>query len=153
MTQSTNDDIKAIQVVYIALMAGLISFLIIAVALTQMSGPFIGGDESFMNTMLIVLIAMTAVTIPTGIVLFKKRMKEVSKMTELGEKIMNYRAALVVRAALFEGAGFFAVVCTLMFGHYIFIVTAVAIFLLFVMFFPTKTRIAKDMQISIEDLK
>ena len=138
--------------VYIALMIGLLSFLIIALLVTQLGGHFVTGDAEYMNLMFLALFALAAITIPAGLILFKKLLKEIDSKEELSRKIEVYRSAMFVRAAMFEATGFFSVVCVLLFGHFIFIVIAAAVMILFAMFLPTKSRIAKDLQISLEDL-
>ena len=153
MSQRISEDTKAIRVVYLALMAGLLFFLTIAIVITQLAGPIVSGDEEYMNLMLLALLALAAITIPAGLILFKSHLKEADKKSDLTDKIEVYRSALIVRAAMFEGTGFFSVVCVLLFGHYVFIIIGAAILILFGIFFPTKARIARDLKLKPENFE
>lgn len=153
MIQTNPSDIKAIQVVYSSLIIGPLLFLIVSIFLISQGGAFVTDDVNFMNMMLLVALIMSVLTITTGIIIFKSRMKAISPDAEVKEKIIVYRATMIIRAALMEGAAFFSIVCFLLFGHYVFFVIALVCLGIMLVFFPTRTRIANEIKNNVEDLE
>lgn len=153
MDRHPNSEIKSNQIVYSALLIGPLLFLIITIILNQQSGAFITGDEQFLNTMLAISIVFSFAAISAGVFIFKSRMKALQQNNDILEEIIQYREAMIVRAALFEAAAFFAIVGLLLFGHYIFIVIALACLVILALHFPTKQRIAEELNLNKETLE
>jgi hypothetical protein len=152
MNQITTSDLKSIQVVYAALMIGPLLFLLIAVFLNQMNGAFVENDKDFMNIMLALSIVFSISAISAGIFIFNNRMKALNPGADVLEKIQLYRSVMIVKAALFEGAAFFAIVNYLLFGHYLFVVIGLACLGIMGIYFPVRKRIAQELQLEEKQL-
>jgi len=153
MNQIPTSDVKSIHVVYAALMIGPLFFLLVAAFLNQMNGTFIQNDKDFMNIMLALSVVFSISAISAGIFIFNSRMKTLDVAADVLEKIQLYRSVMIIKAALFEGAAFFAIVNYLLFGHYIFVVIALACLGIMAMYFPNRGRITKELQLKAEDLQ
>ena len=150
MDNKTGSDIRIIQIVYAALMAGIAFFAGMSLLLNLLQGPSI--DDATMNSALMVISVVFLGNIPIGIVLFKKRL-ETTESQNLDEKLATYRGAMIVRAALMEGSGFFGIVCFLLTGNNGFILLAAIILAIIAYFFPTRERMATELGISSSELE
>jgi hypothetical protein len=106
-----------------------------------------------MNIMLLISIVLAISAISAGLFVFNSSMKLTASESDVSKKFQIYRGAMIVRAALFEGAAFFAIVNLLLFGHFIFIVISLACLGIMAMYFPSRNRISKEMKLKVEDIK
>lgn len=152
MTNPSSADIKAIRIVYIALMLGVAIFLLIAFALTLKTGSLGINDPFFEQVLLIISTLMALVSIPAGIIIFKKRTENIQNLN-LAEKLNTFRSAMILRAATMEGAGFFFVVCVVLTGSKISMIEAVVVLAVMLLYFPTNTRLAREMKHDLEEIE
>ena len=151
MTPSSQD-LKSIKIIYAALIAGVLFFLIIAVVLIQLSGPFGGGDKSFEKLILSISLLVTIASILSGLYIFKKRTLQIEELG-LSEKIETYRSAMIVRAATMEGSGFLFIVFFLIQGSNVFFLLSMSIICLMLYFFPTNIRLSNELKHNIRELE
>jgi len=152
MTHPNSADIKAIRIVYIALMLGVAFFLLIAFVLTLKTGSLGINDPFFEQVLLIVSTLMAFVSIPAGMIIFKKRTEDIQNQN-LKSKIETFRSAMILRAATMEGAGFFFVVCVVLTGSIISMIEAFAVLAVMLLYFPTDTRLANEMKHDLEEIE
>lgn len=151
MANPQSSDIRAIRIVYIALMLGVAFFLLIAFILTLKIGPLGGNDPFFEQVLLIVSSLMALVSIPSGIIIFKNQTANIHDMN-LADKIPVFRSAMIVRASMMEGAGFFFVICVNLTGSKISMIEALAILAVMFLYFPTNTRLADEMKHDLQEI-
>lgn len=151
MTNDSSTDIKAIRIVYIGLMLGVVFFLLIAIASTLKTGSIGINDPVFEQILLIVSTLMAFVSIPAGIIIFKKRTENIQDQN-LKSKIETFRSAMILRAATMEGAGFFFVVCVVLTGSKISMIEAVVVLAVMLLYFPTNARLAHEMKHDLEEI-
>lgn len=152
MTNPSSADIKAIRIVYIGLMLGVAFFLLIAIALTLKTGSIGINDPVFEQVLLIVSTLMACVSTPAGIIIFKNRTENIQDQN-LNSKIVTFRSAMILRAATMEGAGFFFVVCVVLTGSKISMIEAVVVLAVMLLYFPTNTRLAREMKHDLEEIE
>jgi len=152
MSNPNSADIKAIRIVYIALMLGVAFFLLIAFVLTLKTGSLGVNDPFFEQVLLIVSTLMAFVSIPAGMIIFKKRTEDIQNQN-LKSKIETFRSAMILRAATMEGAGFFFVVCVVLTGSIISMIEAFAVLAVMLLYFPTDTRLANEMKHDLEEIE
>lgn len=145
-------DIKSLKIVYMALMSGVAFFLLIAFILTLKSGPLGGNDPDLEQIVLIVSTLMAIISIPSGIIIFKKRTENIQSMN-FEKKLSTFRSAMIVRAATMEGAGFFFVVCVVLTGSKISMIEALIVLGIMFLYFPTKTRLAEEMKHDLREIE
>ena len=152
MTNPQSSDVKALKIVYIVLMLGVATFLLIAFILTLKIGSLGINDPIFDQVLLIVSTIMAFVSIPSGIIIFKKRIENIQEMN-FAEKISTFRSAMIVRASTMEGAGFFFVVCVVTTGSKISMIEALIVLAIMVLYFPTNTRLANEMKHDLQEIE
>ena len=145
MDTPQSNDIKSIRTIYIALMLGVAFFLAIAISLTMMPGQLENYDATFQQVLLIVSTLMAFVSIPAGIIIFKKRTENIQDQN-FKIKIETFRSAMILRAATMEGAGFFFVVCVVLTGSTVSMIEALVVLAIMLLYFPTNTRLAEEMK-------
>jgi hypothetical protein len=152
MTNPQSSDLRAIRIVYIALMLGVAFFLLIAFILTLKIGPLGGNDPFFEQILLIVSSLMAVVSIPSGIIIFKNQTANIHDMN-LADKIPVFRSAMIVRASTMEGAGFFFVICAILTGSKISMIEALVVLAIMFLYFPTNTRLAEEMKHDLQEIE
>jgi len=152
MTNPNFADIKAIRIVYSALMLGIAFFLGTAFLLTLKTGSLGINDPNFEQVLLIVSTMMAIVSILSGILIFKKRTENIQDL-ELAEKIITFRTAMILRAATMEGSGFFFVICIILTGSKISMIEALVVLAIMFLYFPTNTRLANEMKHDLEKIE
>ncbi len=152
MAKPQLSDLKAIRIVYIALMLGVATFLLIAFVLILKTGPLGGTDPFFDQVLLIVSTLMGIVSIPSGIIIFKKRTENIQEMN-FAEKISTFRSAMIVRASTMEGAGFFFVICVVLTGSKISMIEAIIVLAVMFLYFPTNCRLADEMKHDLQEIE
>lgn len=144
-------DLRALKIVYGALIAGVTFFLGVTMYLHTMSGPFLT-DQQMYVIMLGIANALAFSTIPVGFFLFKKRIENIDSISGTREKLARFREAMILRAATMEGPAFFFVVCFMLFGNFVFAGEAVLVLILMAYFFPTNEKIAAEIHIDAGEL-
>jgi hypothetical protein len=146
-------ELKSIRIVYIALIMAIATFLTFAIVLKYIG--FTGtleGDmisfQAFQFTSFLIGIS----SIGGGIYIFNKRIKAINT-ENLTEKILKYREAMIIRGASIEGASLFFISAYFLFQHDFFIIAALIGLGFLGFFFPTNSRIAKELNIEDRELK
>lgn len=152
MANPQSSDIRAIRLVYIALMLGIAFFLLIAFTLTLKTGPLGGNDPFFEQVLLMASTLMAMVSIPSGMIIFKNQTSNIQDRN-LAEKISVFRSAMIVRASTMEGAGFFFVVCVVLTGSKISMIEALVVLAMMFLYFPTNTRLADEMKHDLQEIE
>jgi hypothetical protein len=152
MANPKSSDIRAIRIVYIALLLGVAIFLLIAFVLTLKISSLGIKDPFFEQVLLIVSTLMAMVIIPSGMIIFKNQTANIQDMN-LAEKISVFRSAMIVRAATMEGPGFFFVVCVVLTGSKISMIEALVVLAVMFLYFPTNTRLADEMKHDLQEIE
>ncbi|TDO05029.1 hypothetical protein [Sunxiuqinia elliptica] len=149
-TPTIRQELKSLRTIYGALIVGVVLFALIAIALT-LKGGVKQEDPGFAQILLIVATLTALVNIPMGLSLFKRRTATISD-EPLKNKIEIYRSAMIIRTAILEGNGFFFIVCYILTGATVFLIELLAIIVLMIYFFPTSSRLSKEMQHDLREL-
>jgi thiosulfate reductase cytochrome b subunit len=142
--------ITTLQIIYSALMAGVLFFLIVSVVLVLSGGAFIQGEKQEEQIFLIIAGVLAVTAIFAGISIVKKKLENLQLLQSIQEKIGQYRSLLIIRAALMEGPSFFFIVGYLLFGNLAFGIGAVFCLAVMAAYFPTKSRIGNETGINLE---
>ena len=94
---------------------------------------------------------MAVVSISSGAIIFKRRIKDIEAL-DLYEKLTKYRAALTIKVGTIQGSTFFFIVSFMLTGSNVFLLESIVGFLLITFLFPKKIRIAKEINHDIREL-
>jgi len=145
--QTSKQYFTALQIIYIALIAGQVFFGLIALFLNKTVGPF--SDNLQVRTVLIYIVPVFIIIgFLGGKYLFRKKMDEVKNKSSLFEKMNEYRAALILRYAFLEGPTFLSIIAYLLTSSWYFLVIAGFIILIFLTMRPTGDRAADDLELN-----
>ncbi len=154
MPNETNINIaaylKALNILYFALIAGLCIFVLIAIVLVSNSWM----DNSMYdikNILESMALVIAIVCLFAGITLFNKRIAAIDPNAELSDKLNTYRAAVILRAALLDGAGIFSVMTYLLTGDMRVLAITAVVLLFFVTLRPTKAALVKALSLSSQE--
>jgi hypothetical protein len=135
------DAFKALKIVHLGIMAGLVFFTAAILLLFQM-GRLKAIDPSLERTLQVVAVVMTVALLLLGFNLFKRKLMAAHNSTEKGEERMNaYRKACIIWWAMIEAPGILAVVCFMITGNYAFIALAGFHVVVLLLFMPRKANI------------
>lgn len=136
--------VRVLKILHMALVAGCAGYLVISVMVNRLSGPL---NEFKENTpvFMIVCTMISAVSVFSGIFLFKKRLTGIQNRP-LSERIILYRTAMMIRAAMIEGAAFLCTTFFLLSGDMLFLLEAIACIIILIMLVPSEYKVASDIQ-------
>lgn len=152
MEITQTQDLRAIRIVYAALMSGVLFFFISGLFIILQIGPLFDGDKFLEQLFLIVSTSFAVVGIPSGILIFKKRISGIENL-DFDEKISVYRSAMILRASILEGLGFLFLICFMQTGSKILAVEIVIILALMSFYFPTDSRLAEEMKHDLREIE
>ncbi len=142
---------KSLQVLFFALMAGQVAFLLVAYYLVS-QGVFVAGMKQLENIMMPILIILSLVCMISGNKIFKRKQQQLGNIPSLSSRFSEYRSACLVRWALLEGCCLFAVICFMLTSNNLFILIAALLLFIFGASAPVKNKVAADMGISTDEL-
>lgn len=144
MNDKLREITRLLRILNAALIGGAIFLIIVSVLMVEMSGRSLATtDPTLTKYMLIVLLILAAISIPAGIILFRKQMS-VAEGKGMIEVLDIYRSALIVRAALAEGVVFFGTIVYLMQRSYSALLIAFLVLGYMLVIFPWRKRMARE---------
>ncbi len=136
---------KSVKIVHFALIAGIVFFALISTFLHQNGYKTFGEDLDGPFLIIVPLLALAGIF--TSNFLYKKRINEIDKQLPLSVKLVNYRAALIVKLALLEAPSFFTVIAYLLTGNYIYLGIVLILLIVFLLYTPTKEKLINELEL------
>ncbi|MCL6493320.1 MAG: hypothetical protein K6T54_00925 [Ignavibacterium sp.] len=145
------EQIKSVQIIFLALLASQIMFLFISVFLVQ-SGNVKPNDELFLILFIVDLMIITP-AIVLGPMIYRGFIERANtkKLTE--EKFILYRQGVIIKLALVEAPTIFSIVGYLLTGSIIFLILAIGVLILFFFHKPTLEKFTEDFNIPLSELE
>jgi hypothetical protein len=145
---TTNADIKSLRILCAALMAGMIIFGAIAVAINSFDPIADEKLQVYSEIALAISVGFAGICFLIARYFFGKRMGAIkSSSVNVYEKLNQYRTAFVSYMALCEAPGLLAVVLFLLSGIYWLLLVTIAMILAMAAKFPTKQKLINDMEL------
>jgi hypothetical protein len=141
------NDLKAIRILYLALLAGQVIFALIVTVLVE-TGTLAGGNNLLTTILQVALIVMAAGAIPASFFLFRKRLSDINPEEELGKKLEEYRAALILRMALCEFPAMFAIIAYFITHDRSFLWMVIILIGNFLFIYPSNNKIIGSLQLN-----
>ncbi len=134
---------KSMAIVFFALLAGQVFFALISLGLVS-QGIIIG--EPQMRNIGLVAIPLLVLVGFVGSRFLGSRMLSRARMEQnIEEKFIQYRSAFILRLALLEAPGFFAIIAFMLTGERIFLGFLGILLFYFVTLFPSESRIIAEL--------
>lgn len=145
------EQIKSVQIIFLALLAGQIMFLFISVFLVQ-SGNVKPNDELFLILFIVDLMIITP-AIVVGPMIYRGFIERANSKKLTEEKFILYRQGVIIKLALVEAPTIFSIVGYLLTGSFIFLILAIGVLILFFFHKPTLEKFAEDFNIPLSELE
>ena len=140
--------LKSISIIHLALLAGQVIFAIVAYA--QSVKVFFG--ISYMDDVFMYIVPLAAIFgFIAGYSIFKKQLAAIRSKNSLGEKIIAYQTALIIRYALLEGPCLLAIVAYLLNNNLFYLVVAGLLILYFIFLRPTMEKVENDLDLNFNE--
>ncbi len=148
--ESKAKDLKALQILFIALLIGQVVLGGIACFLVShgVSNPSL---RSITYILLIVTAFMSIGALAAGYILFHKRLDRLRGLTDLSMKVQDYRAACILKWALFEFPCLLSIIFYLETGQQAFLAVAGLLLLNFINNYPSKNKVLADLDLSSQE--
>jgi hypothetical protein len=141
-------DLKAIRVLYFAMLAGQVIFAFIVTMLIESGILPSHGKDTFTLVMQVAIIVIAAGAIPASFLLFRKRLADINPEEDLGKKIEKYRAALIIRMALCEFTVLFAVIAYFITTNRSFLWMIILLIGNFLLIYPSRDKLIQQLQLN-----
>ncbi len=146
-----SEQIKAVQIIFFALLTGQIIFLFIAVFLVQ-SGNVLPNEDLYL-ILLVVDLIIIAPAIVAGPMLYRSFISRVKPKMSLSEKFNLYKQGTIIKLSLVEAPVIFSIVAYMLTGALLFLIIAIGVLVLFFLHKPTIEKFAEDFNISLSELE
>jgi hypothetical protein len=139
-----DNKIIILKIIHFALLSGQIIFSGVVFFL-HANNMFPVEFDELSNILLIVVPVFSIAAIAGSTVITKIRLKQVSEMNFLKEKLNHYIATLIVKYAIIEAVSVFASVCYLLTAHTVFLLYIFLLILYFIINRPTRQKALTDL--------
>jgi len=140
--------IKSMSIIHAALLAGQLLFIITAFGISS-KVHFTVSDTEDVFIFIVPLLAIAGFM--GGYILFKRKLKELQAKNSLGEKMVAYQTALIIRFALLEGPSLFGIVAFMQTGNLFFLVISALLMLYFFSLRPTRDKMEIDLDLGFTE--
>jgi uncharacterized membrane protein len=131
-TSTIKEELRGIRILAAALIIGVVIFAIITVVINQINGAFL--DEEIVSIRAYLLPFMSLVALLALLVARSQYQKQIRAIREsndeLRDKIVKYRAAIILYMAICEGMAMFSIILFLLSGQYLLLIVTGAMLLL-----------------------
>jgi hypothetical protein len=145
--ETRTNDLKAIRILYFAMLAGQLLFAITIIALVE-TGFVTGNNNSLLPIGQVAVIVIAIVSIPASFFLFRKRLSEIDPEEDLEKKLEKYRAALIIRLALCQMPTMFAVIVYFITNDHSFLWMIIILISNFLFIYPSNNKIISSLQLN-----
>ena len=148
---NSNGFFKMMSVLHAALVIGIVIFGTIVTALTTY-GTIKLDDAGLLPVFSFLVPAVAIAGAVAGNVIFKKKLNEINNLGDLDSKLNNYRAALIMKYALYEGPALFSIIAVLLTADVRFLAITVILVLLMLYARPGIQKTATDLSLNEQDM-
>lgn len=141
--------VRAMQVLFLALAAGVVLFALVAAILLLVNGPLLEPENLVHSNILLSVVLVVAVTCALGARSYYTKMIGMGSGTiiSLNDKLNQYRAALIIYMALCEGPAIFSVIIFLLTGKFIILIITALLVAVMCVKAPTRNRIIQELKL------
>ncbi len=140
------DILRAIRILFVAIIAGALSFALIILIMSEGKGYPTVEIKPYQDTILWIAAGITLLCLILGWNEYKKRVGVAKdSLISLLDKLNHYRTALILYIALCEGPALFGVILFFLTGNYYFLMITGAMIIAMLVKAPTLKRVSDDL--------
>ncbi len=140
--------VKQITVIYVAILAGVLIFFGVAVSQVKSVSTELMGIN--LEELLIPGLIVSVITTFASFVIVPILLQKVIAKESLNERLAAYMTVAIVRYALIESGMLIGVIFFMLTGAWMFAVLFLFLVLVYLVFFPSRNRVERDIQMTIE---
>jgi len=145
----TQDFFSQFNILFLALIGGQILFA--GVAFYLVSQGFAEGGEDLVDTFRLI-VPILAIGVVFGVrFLYGKRLEQAKNEDGLKAKLNQYRAAFILKIALYESASLFSILAYMLTGYQLFIIIAAVIIAFQFTHIPSKEKTIRELELKGEE--
>ena len=135
------DEYKALSVLTISMITGIVLFSIICLLVHYTRGSFVV-DKGLAKTISVIDLLVVAVLIMAVRIIYRKRIDGLKEMDLVpGEKWESFRAVIITHLAICEIPALLSVICYLLFGEILFFLPVGAALVEMILKYPSRERV------------
>lgn len=151
LQQTSKEYFKGINIIYFAIISGILIFMSIAVFLNSINS-FATDDAFTVKIITIILLVLLSAGLLGSQLLFNKKLKQIKEQKkDLLAKTAEYRSTLITRYVFIEAPGFFSVIGYLLTGSNIFVILVGITVGILIILRPTREKLITDLQLDITE--
>ena len=143
------NQIKLTNIIYLALLSGLIIFFILVIILIQIKTPEENKDLDFIFTFLVPVFGLAMMFVSR--IIYNQMISKYDSDSSIMQKISYFRTAKIISWAIVEGACFLALVATILTSNYLYVAVFILLLGYFIMMRPTNESLIRDMRLNSEE--
>lgn len=146
-----NEILKSSLIIFYALLAGQIIFLLISLYLVSVG--IIQTNPDFSLPLTFVILIFLSPLLLAGPIIYRKLIsKNFDNIKSIEQKLILYRQGMIIKLAMVEGASIFSIVCFLITGNFLFVIITILLISLFFLHKPTLEKFASDFNIPLSQI-
>jgi hypothetical protein len=150
--EKKNGPVRALQILFMALLYGQILFVILAFALVK-TGIMKPVDEINSEKVYeVFFLSMAIISALLSFALSKKKIEDAKAIVSIKEKFAAYRSACVMKYAMIEAATLFCIIFFLLSSRMSFLIAALILIFLFMSQNPIRQRIKTELMVDDTDV-
>lgn len=152
-TGTPRERIKAMRVITIALVTGMLVFAAVILGIIQVQESLLNKESgSIKNILFIAAISIAAICIVAAHLLYQKKLTESkNSMVALQDKLNHYTSSLILYHAICEAAGLFSIIIFFLTGNYYLLVVTGVMALLMISKIPTAQKLINELNLDGND--
>jgi hypothetical protein len=148
--QTSAQYFKSLNLLHYILAAGQLLFAILTFMLQKKTWVT---TDAALNAFRYAVSLIAILGISASAIQYKRQVNGIRIKKNLSDKLNAYRSVIITRGAFLEFPSLFSVIAFLITGEILFLVLAGSLTALFVFLRPTKARVIKDLQLSLNEIK
>ncbi len=145
--EAQSNYIKALQILFKALLLGPLLFIAIVTILFATGALIPGISGATANIFLYVVIMVAVLAVTMSYKLFNQKLEEAKQQNNLTGKLDGYRASFILQLALCEAPALFAVICYFLTENKALLVVLLLLVLNFARLYPTKPKVVQQLEL------
>jgi hypothetical protein len=141
-----------IQLLYIAILIGLLIFGVAAYYFVAGTGNMMLIDPSTERTVYSTLILLVFIGIPVGYIFHKKSSSHINPELPISEKLVRYRKSLFIKLITIEGLAMFSLIGYIVAGTKTYLYIYLILVVVYLISYPGKSTIKQEMLLNDEEL-
>ena len=143
------NQIRITNVIYYALVTGLLLFFIVVIVLIQDKDLSTGKGVDNIFTIIVPVFGLMMMFLSRMI--YNQMLSKIDAGSSLIQKISGYRTAKIVAWAMIESACFLALVASMLTSNYLYVAVFIFLFGFFFLMKPSKESLIRDMHLNSDE--